>query len=91
MRHSSVLCHNVDGLVWNPVAGIVITLINIAGGIAIAVFQMNMSMADAARNYALLAIGDGLATQIPAFIMVIAAGILVSKSGLENTTSEDLP
>jgi flagellar biosynthesis protein FlhA len=61
----------------DAIAGIVITLINIIGGLAIGVFQNNMTFAHAAQNYTLLTIGDGLVTQVPALIVSTAAGVIV--------------
>jgi len=67
----------------DAVAGIIITLINIIGGLTIGVFQNGMSFSDAAQNYTLLTIGDGLVTQIPALIISTSAGIVVSRAGAE--------
>jgi len=64
----------------DAVAGIVITLINILGGLAIGVFQNDMSFSDAAQTYTLLTVGDGLVCQIPALIISTAAGIIVSRA-----------
>ncbi len=58
----------------DAIAGILILVINIIGGLIIGVMQHDMSLADAARNYTLLAIGDGLVAQIPALVISIAAG-----------------
>ncbi len=65
----------------DAIAGIVITMINICAGFIIGVFQENMPLAEAARNYTTLTIGDGLVSQIPALIISTGAGILVSRSG----------
>ncbi len=64
----------------DAIAGIIITLVNIIGGFVIGVFQQNMSMVTAARNYTLLTIGDGLVSQIPALIISTSAGILVARA-----------
>jgi flagellar biosynthesis protein FlhA len=69
----------------DAIAGIIITLINIIGGLAIGVFQNGMSFAQAAENYTLLTIGDGLVTQVPALIISTAAGIIVSRAGNESS------
>ncbi len=69
----------------DAIAGIIITLINILGGFAIGVLQNGMSMADAAQNYTLLTVGDGLVTQIPALMISTAAGIVVSRAGAQST------
>ncbi|HUV49838.1 MAG TPA: flagellar biosynthesis protein FlhA [Anaerolineae bacterium] len=70
----------------DAIAGILITMINIFGGLVVGVLQRGMSIADAARIYTLLTVGDGLVTQIPALIVSTAAGMLVSRS----TASSDL-
>jgi flagellar biosynthesis protein FlhA len=68
----------------DAVAGIIITLVNIMAGLAIGVFQKQMSFADAAQTYTLLTVGDGLVSQIPALIVSTAAGIIVSRAGAES-------
>ncbi|MDD5722903.1 MAG: flagellar biosynthesis protein FlhA [Syntrophales bacterium] len=70
----------------DAIAGIVITLINILGGLIVGVLQQGMPMADAAHTYTLLTVGDGLVTQIPALIVSTGAGLLVTRS----TASYDL-
>jgi flagellar biosynthesis protein FlhA len=74
----------------DAIAGLLITLINIIGGIIIGTAQMNMSMGDAAASYTMLTVGDGLVSQIPALIVSIAAGLLVSKGGVSGTTQSAL-
>lgn len=74
----------------DAIAGLLITLINIMGGIIIGVAQSNMSFGEAANTYTLLTIGDGLVSQIPALIVSTAAGILVSKAGVEGTADKAL-
>ncbi len=64
----------------DAVAGLVITVINILGGLAIGVFQQNMDVVDALQTYTILTIGDGLVSQIPALLISIAAGVLVAKT-----------
>jgi len=65
----------------DAIAGVIITLINIVGGLAIGVLQNGMSFSHAAENYTLMTVGDGLVTQIPALIISTAAGIVVSRAG----------
>ena len=65
----------------DAIAGIVITLINLIAGLVIGVVQKGMPWMDAAHNYTILTIGDGLVSQIPALIISTGAGILVSRSG----------
>ena len=74
----------------DAVAGIIITLANIIGGLAIGVFQNKLSFANAAQTYTLLTIGDGLVTQIPALIISTAAGIIVSRAGSESNLGKEI-
>lgn len=67
----------------DAVAGVIITIINIIGGLTIGVLQNEMSLSEAARTYTLLTVGDGLVTQMPALIVSTAAGIVVSRAGSE--------
>jgi len=64
----------------DAIAGIVITMINIVGGLIIGVFDMGWDIADTASLYTKLTIGDGLVSQIPAFLISLAAGLLVTRS-----------
>jgi flagellar biosynthesis protein FlhA len=64
----------------DAIAGIVITLINILGGLVIGVAQRGMSFPEAVQTYTQLTVGDGLVTQIPALIVSVAAGILVTRT-----------
>ena len=63
----------------DAIAGMVITFINIIGGIIVGVAQMSLPIGEAAAAYTTLTIGDGLASQIPALVVSLAAGLLVSK------------
>ena len=74
----------------DAIAGIIITLANIIGGLAIGVFQNKMSFANAAQTYTLLTIGDGLVTQIPALIISTSAGIIVSRAGAESNLGTEI-
>ncbi len=65
----------------DAVAGLVITAINVLGGMAIGMAQQGMSFESAASVYTILTVGDGLATQIPALVVSLAAGLLVTKGG----------
>ncbi len=67
----------------DAVAGILITLINVIGGFTIGVLQHDLSAAQAAENYVLLTIGDGLVAQIPGLILSTAAGIMVTRENRE--------
>lgn len=74
----------------DAVAGIIILVINLIGGFVVGVLQHNMDMADAAKNYTLLAIGDGLVAQIPALIISTAAGLIVSRVASEHNIGQQL-
>lgn len=65
----------------DAVAGILIMLINIVGGLIVGIVQHDMSAARAAENYTLLTIGDGLVAQLPALVISVAAGMVVSRVG----------
>jgi flagellar biosynthesis protein FlhA len=67
----------------DAVAGILILLINIIGGLVVGTVQHNMAMGQAVETYTLLTIGDGLVAQIPALIISVAAGLVVSRVGDE--------
>ncbi len=69
----------------DAVAGIIITAINVIGGMIIGMIQRDLPFAKAADIYTRLTVGDGLVTQIPALIVSTAAGIMVSKGGLTET------
>ena len=66
----------------DAMAGIIITFINVIGGIIIGVAQKDLSFIDAADSYTRLTVGDGLVSQIPALIVSTAAGMLVTKGGV---------
>ena len=74
----------------DAIAGLMITFINVVGGIVIGMMQQDMSFSDAGRTYTLLTIGDGLVSQIPALIVSTAAGILVSKAGVRGAADKAL-
>jgi flagellar biosynthesis protein FlhA len=64
----------------DAVAGVIITLVNIAGGLAIGVFENGMDVGQAASIFTRLTIGDGLVSQVPAFLISLAAGLIVTRS-----------
>jgi flagellar biosynthesis protein FlhA len=72
----------------DAIAGIIITAVNVFGGIVIGVTRHGMSPADAATVFTTLSVGDGLVTQIPALIVSLAAGLLVSKGGTRGSTEK---
>ena len=69
----------------DAIAGIVISLVNIVGGLIVGVMQQGMSVAEAAQLYALLTIGDGLVSQIPALLISVAAGLVVTRVASSDT------
>ncbi len=64
----------------DAIAGIVIIIINLLGGLAVGVLQNDMSLSDAVQTYSILTIGDGLVTQIPAILAAISAGLVVTRT-----------
>ena len=74
----------------DAVAGLVITAINIIGGILIGMFSHQLPIGEAAQKYIELTVGDGLVTQIPALIISMAAGFLVSKAGVDGSADKAL-
>jgi flagellar biosynthesis protein FlhA len=74
----------------DAVAGLIITAINVVGGILIGVVQHKMPIGAASASYTLMSIGDGLVSQIPALIISIAAGLVVSKAGVEGSANAAL-
>ncbi len=74
----------------DAIAGLLITFINIVAGIIIGMVQNNMSFSAAGETYTRLTVGDGLVSQVPALIVSVAAGILVSKAGMTDSTDKVL-
>lgn len=74
----------------DAIAGIIITGVNIIGGIIIGMFRHGMSFSESADTYVQLSVGDGLVTQIPALIVSLAAGLLVSKGGNRGAAQETI-
>jgi len=74
----------------DAIAGLMITFINIIGGIIIGMAQKGLSFSEAGSTYTLLTVGDGLVTQIPALIVSTAAGLLVSKAGVTGAADKVL-
>ncbi|MGN6426919.1 MAG: flagellar biosynthesis protein FlhA [Leifsonia sp.] len=67
----------------DAIAGILIIVINVVGGIALGMIQRGMELVDAVNSYTLLTIGDGLVTQIPALLMAVSTGMIVTRSNAE--------
>jgi len=74
----------------DAIAGILITLINIIGGLVIGVLQIGLDVSVAVQNYTLLTIGDGLVSQVPALVISTGAGILVSRAASEGNMGSEL-
>lgn len=74
----------------DAIAGIVIIMINILGGLVIGMAQKNMQLLDAVQTYTILTIGDGLVSQVPALLISTAAGIMVTRSTSEASFGKDL-
>ena len=72
----------------DAVAGIIITFINVVGGILIGIASHELSVGQALGRYTVLTIGDGLVTQIPALVVSLAAGVLVTKGGTKGAANE---
>lgn len=74
----------------DAIAGLIIVFVNIIAGIVFGIMEHGMSLSDAASNYTLLTIGDGLVSQVPALIVSVSAGFLVSKAGVEGSADQAL-
>ncbi len=74
----------------DAMAAVIITFINLVGGIVIGMLQHGNSFADATHHYSLLTVGDGLAAQIPALLISVATGIIVTRSGSERDLGSEL-
>jgi flagellar biosynthesis protein FlhA len=73
----------------DAIAGLVITLVNIVGGLYVGVFDSGMTLARAADVFTKLTIGDGLSSQVPAFILALAAGLIVTRSSIPTKLGEE--
>lgn len=74
----------------DAVAGLIITVINIVGGIIVGTAQQGLTMGEAASTFTLLTVGDGLVSQVPALMVSVAAGLLVSKAGVDGAADKIL-
>ena len=75
----------------DAIAGIIITIINIVGGFAIGAFEKGWTMGESLGVFTTLTIGDGLVSQIPSFIIAIAAGLIVARAGDRSTLGDEIP
>jgi flagellar biosynthesis protein FlhA len=74
----------------DAIAGLLVVMLNIIGGMVIGIVQQSLTFAEAAHTYTLLTVGDGLVTQVPALIVSTAAGLLVSKAGVVGAADKAL-
>jgi flagellar biosynthesis protein FlhA len=74
----------------DAIAGLLVVLINIIGGMIVGILQQSMAFAEAGHTYTVLTVGDGLVTQVPALIVSTAAGLLVSKAGVSGAADQAL-
>ena len=75
----------------DAIAGVIITLVNIAGGFAIGALEKGWGIAESLEVFTRLTIGDGLVSQVPSFIIAIAAGLIVARAGGDDTIGEQIP
>ncbi|MBX5467168.1 MAG: flagellar biosynthesis protein FlhA [Firmicutes bacterium] len=74
----------------DAIAGIIIVVVNIVGGLVIGLVQHHLSLGTAVNTYTILTVGEGLTTQIPALLLSTAAGILVTRSGTSGNVGTDV-
>ena len=74
----------------DAIAGLLVVLINIIGGMIVGIVQQSMAFIEAGHTYTVLTVGDGLVTQVPALIVSTAAGLLVSKAGVAGAADQAL-
>ena len=84
LQRESALFGSMDGAMkfvkGDTMAGIIIVIINIIGGLCIGMLQQGMPAADAVSKYTILTIGDGLSSQVPSLLMAISAGIVMTRA-----------
>ncbi len=74
----------------DAIAAIIITLVNLIGGFAVGVAQLGMPFGEAVQTYSLLSVGDGLVSQIPALLLSVATGLIVTRSTAEEDMGSDI-
>lgn len=93
LQRESNLFGSMDGAMkfvkGDTIAGIIIVLINIIGGLCVGCIMNQMPVADAVSKYTILTIGDGLASQLPSLLMSIAAGVFMTRSSASNSLGTD--
>lgn len=94
LQRESQLFGALDGAMkfvkGDAIAGIVITVVNVTGGLAIGVMQRGMPIGEAARTYTLLTVGDGLVSQIPALLVAVCAGLIVTRVSAADDEGTDV-
>ena len=94
LQRESNLFGSMDGAMkfvkGDTIAGIIIVLINIIGGLCVGCLMNQMPIADAVTQYTILTIGDGLASQVPSLLMSIAAGIFMTRASAANSLGSDV-
>ena len=94
LQRESNLFGSMDGAMkfvkGDTIAGIIIVLINIVGGLCVGCIMNQMRIADAVCRYTILTIGDGLASQLPSLLMSIAAGVFMTRSSAANSLGTDV-
>ncbi len=90
LQRESSLYGSMDGAMkfvkGDTIAGIIITVINIVGGLAVGMIMENMPAADAVSKYTTLTVGDGLSAQLPSLLMAISAGIVMTRSSAQGSS-----
>ena len=74
----------------DAIAAVIIIMVNIIGGLAIGVLQQGLSLVQAAQNYTILTVGEGLVAQVPALLMSTASGLIVTRAGSESNLGADI-
>ena len=94
LQRESNLFGSMDGSMkfvkGDTIAGLIITIINIVGGLCVGCLMNQMPIADAISKYTILTIGDGLSSQVPSLLMSVAAGIVMTRSSAANSLGTDL-
>lgn len=94
LQRESNLFGSMDGSMkfvkGDTIAGLIITIINIVGGLCVGCLMNQMPIADAISKYTILTIGDGLSSQVPSLLMSVAAGIVMTRSSAANSLGNDL-
>jgi flagellar biosynthesis protein FlhA len=75
----------------DAIAGIIIILINIVGGLAIGIAQMGMPWGEAVQRFTLLTVGDGIVTQIPSLVIAVATGIIITRTAADGQLGAEIP